>query len=168
MDRSTACALKMVCKSNEVQDVMRTLSKEEVKRFIHGHVGPGRNSSLIFRDAPEVPVPPVNRCRMKRGRGRCRGTPSELALTQMCADHQTRQTGDLNVDGLRCFYASSPGLFQLMFAATLLTGQPVDVNLTCGKQNTPSSYLLQAYSYCCRCITMMRFYDACVCNYMCM
>ena len=95
--------------------------KKDVKRFIHGPFGPGRNSSWIFRDVPEVPVSPVNRCRMKRGRGRCRGTASELALTQMCAYHQTRQTGDLNVDGLRCFYASNTGLFQLIAVRLRLT-----------------------------------------------
>ena len=107
MDLSSARALLVASKNNRVQENMITLFKEETKTF-------GR-SSIFERDVPEVPVPPANRCRMKRGRGRCRGAVSELALTQMCAYHQTRQPGDLNVDGLRCFYASNPGLFQLIF-----------------------------------------------------
>ena len=105
---STARTLTIVCKNNRAQEVMLTLFEEEVKTF-------GRSSSIFDRAVPEVPVHPVNRCRMKRGGGRCRGTTSELALTQMCAYHQTRQIGDFNVDGLRCFHASSPGVFQLMF-----------------------------------------------------
>ena len=133
MDFSTTCMLKMVCKSNRVQEVMLTLFKEEVKTFIHGPFGPGRNSSWICRDVPEVPVPPVNRCRMKRGSGRCRGTASELALMQMCAYHQERHQGYLNVDGMRCIPVSNPGLSQYMCAATLLTGQPTDVNIACGE-----------------------------------
>ena len=106
MDLFTACALKLVCKNNRVQEIMLTMYKDEVKAF-------ARNSSLIFREIPVTPAPPVNRCRMRRGRGRCRGTAGELALTQMCAYHQERHTGDLHVDGLRCMSASNPGLFRL-------------------------------------------------------
>ena len=87
---------------------MLTMYKDEVKAF-------ARNPSLFFREIREIPAPPVNRCRMRRGRGRCRGTASELALTQMCAYHQERRTGYLNVGGLRCMSTSNPGLFRLMF-----------------------------------------------------
>ena len=115
MDLSTARALQIVCKNNRVQEVMLTLFKEEVKTFILQPFGPGRDSSWLFRDVPRVPAPPVNRCRMRRGRGRCRGTASELALTQMCAYHQGRGNGDLRVNDLRCMASSDPVLYRLVF-----------------------------------------------------
>ena len=103
MDLFSACALTMVCKNNRVQEIMLTMYKDELKAF-------ARKNSLFFRDI--IPVPPMNRCRMRRGGGRCRGTPSELALTQMCAYHQERHTGDLNVNHVRCLASSNPGLFR--------------------------------------------------------
>ena len=111
MDLSTACALKMVCKSNRVQEIMLTMYKDEVRAF-------ARKNLLFFNHISSVP--PMDRCRMRRGGGRCRGTPSELALTQMCAYHQERHTGDLSVNNVRCMSASNPGLFRrLVLCRTL-------------------------------------------------
>ena len=93
-------------KNSEVVETMLTRFKEETKTF-------GRNS-MLYRDVPGVPVPPSNRCRMNRGRGRCRGTASELSLTQMCAYHQVRQTSDLNLDGLRILSTANPTLFRFI------------------------------------------------------
>ena len=107
MDLSTARALKIVCNINRVQEIMVTLSKDETKTFAL--------NSMLHQDVPDAPLSPANRCRMKRGGGRCRGTVSELSLTQMCTYHQVRRTGDLNLDGLRCFSTAHPGLFQSVF-----------------------------------------------------
>ena len=106
MDLAAACALTMCCRNNRVQEIMLTMYKDEVKTF-------ARNNSLFFRDI--IQVPPMNRCRERRGKGRCRGAPSELALTQMCAYHQTRRTGDLNVDSLRCLASSDPLFYRVVF-----------------------------------------------------
>ena len=109
MDLASACALKTTCKNNRVQEIMLTMYKDEVKTF-------ARNNSLFFRDI--IQVPPMNRCRERRGRGRCRGAPSELALTQMCAYHQERRTGDLNVNNLRCLASADPLFFRVVFHTT--------------------------------------------------
>ena len=125
MDLSSAQALLLVCKSNAVQQVMLTGYKEEAKAFAH-------NSRRFSRDIPEPPVPPANRCRMRRGGGRCRGAASEvsiaqmwfgqcrcavseLSITQMCAYHQARHVGDLNVDGARRLSVQNSRLFQWDF-----------------------------------------------------
>ena len=109
MDLATACALTMCCRNNRVQEIMLTMYKDEVKAF-------ARNNSLFFRDI--IQVSPMNRCRERRGRGRCRGAPSELALTQMCAYHQERGIGDLRVNDLRCMASSDPALYRLVVHTT--------------------------------------------------
>ena len=106
MDLFSACALTMVCKNNRVQEIMLTMYKDEVKAF-------ARKNSLFFRAI--IQAPPMNRCRERRGKGRCRGAPSELALTQMCAYHQERRTGDLNVNCLRCLASADPLFFRVVF-----------------------------------------------------
>ena len=97
----------MTSNNNRAFEVMLTLFKDETKTF-------GRNS-ILRRDILDVPAPPAIRCRMPRGRGRCRGTISELSLTQMCAYHQARQTGDVNLDNVRRLSTASPGLYTLVF-----------------------------------------------------
>ena len=109
MDLSAACTLKMACQNNRIQEIMLTMYKDDVKEF-------ARKTLVIFRDI--IHAPPMNRCRERRGGGRCRGTPSELALTQMCAYHQERRTGDLIVNDVRCLASSDPVLYRLV--ATLL------------------------------------------------
>ena len=111
MDLATACALTMTCKNNRIQEIMLTMFKDEVRAF-------ARKSLLFFNHI--TPVPPIIRCRMQRGGGRCRGTPSELALTQMCAYHQERHTGDLNVNHVRCMASFDPVLYRVVFAARIM------------------------------------------------
>ena len=108
MDLSSAHALLLACKSNAVQQVMLTCFKEEAKAF-------AQNSRHFSRDIPEPPVPPATRCRMRRGGGRCRGAASEVSIAQMCAYHQARHVGDLNVDGVRCLSVQNSRLFQRVF-----------------------------------------------------
>ena len=114
MDLPSARALMLVCKSNdaihsEAIQVMLLCYTEEANAF-------ARNSAF-FPDAHEQPVPPVNRCVMRRGGGRCRGAASEVSITHMCAYHQVRHTGDLNLDEMRRFSVDHPGLYRLVFPA---------------------------------------------------
>ena len=108
MDLSSARALMLACKSNAAQHIMLTCYKEEAKAF-------AQTNELFSRVVPEPPVPPVVRCRIKRGRGRCRGAVSELSITQMCAYHQDRRCGDNNVEAVRLLAVQSPRLFRLVF-----------------------------------------------------
>ena len=41
---------------------------------------------------------PLTRCVRKRGRGRCRGSVSGIAIYQFCPYHQYQQCGDINVE----------------------------------------------------------------------
>ena len=110
MDLPSARALLFACKSNDAQQVMLLLCyNEEAKAFVQ--------NSAFSRAVPEQPVPPVNRCIMRRGGGRCRGAASEVSITQMCAYHQVRHTGDLNLDGMRRLSVDHPGLYRQVFHA---------------------------------------------------
>ena len=89
-------------RNNQVVEALLTCFKEEAKTC-------GRDSRLVY--VPEVPVPPAQQCRMRRGGGRCRGVVSELATTQSCGDHQVRGTGDLKMNEMRCVSAKKRKLF---------------------------------------------------------
>ena len=86
-------------RNNQVVEALLTCFKEEAKTF-------GRDSMLVY--VPNAPMSPAQRCRMRRGGGRCRGVVSELAATQRCAYHQVRDTGDLKMNETRCMSANSP------------------------------------------------------------
>ena len=98
----------LACKSSAVQHIMLTCYKEEAKAF-------AQTNQLFSRVVPEPPVPPVVRCRIKRGRGRCRGAVSELSITQMCAYHQRQRAGDNNIGAARRLAVQAPGLYRLVF-----------------------------------------------------
>ena len=107
MDLSSARALMTSSKYFKVQRIMLDQYKEEAKEF-------ALNSRYFNQDVSNPRLPPVLRCRMPRGRGRCRGVVPQLALTQMCSNCQERNAGDLNIDGLRCLSTSDQGLYQLV------------------------------------------------------
>ena len=107
MDLYSARSLMISSNNNTVVDVMITLFREESKEF-------ALRSRYFSHNVSNPPMPPVLRCRMHRGGGRCRGVVSQLALTQMCTFHQVRRTGDLNLDGLRCLSTAHPSLFRLV------------------------------------------------------
>ena len=91
----------------EVQRILLDRYKEEAKEF-------ALNSRYFNQDVSNPRLPPVLRCRMPRGRGRCRGAVPQLALTQMCSNCQERNTGDLNINDLRRLSTSEPDLYQLV------------------------------------------------------
>ena len=47
------------------------------------------------------PLPPADRCAEHLDNGRCRGHVSSIAVAQLCAEHQTRSWGDVNLADLR-------------------------------------------------------------------
>ena len=143
MDLATACALTMCCRNNRVQEIMLTMYKDEAKTF-------ARNNSLFFLDI--IQVPPMNRCRERRGRGRCRGAPSELALTQMCAYHQERRTGDLNVNCLRCLASADPLFFRVVSTRLDICKTVRETNKFTGSPKNRNRYLHAFMMYVCACL----------------
>ena len=91
--------------SSEVVQAMHMLFKEETTTF----------GSMFHLNVPEIPVSPAHQCCMRRGAGRCRGVVSELAATQMCAFHQARNKGDLNLDAMRRLSTVAPEAFNHIF-----------------------------------------------------
>ena len=98
----------MTSKKNRAFEVMLKLFKDETTTF-------ALNSRYFSHGVSNPPMPPVLRCRMPRGGGRCRGVVSQLALTQMCSNCQVRNPGDLNINDLRCLSTSDQGFYQLVF-----------------------------------------------------
>ena len=96
MDHRATSALTITNKNNKVVETLLACFKEHTKTCV-------RDSKFVY--VPEVPMPPAQRCRMRRGGGRCRGVVSELATTQLCAYHQVRGTGDLKMNETRCMSA---------------------------------------------------------------
>ena len=106
MDLRSARALLLACKDNPVQSILLESFREDVKEFARSVAG--------FSHEVQPSPAPADRCREARGRGRCRGRVSEIAVTQTCADHQVRRTADLNIDGARLMRADIPLLFHLV------------------------------------------------------
>ena len=113
MDLSSARSLMIASKNNKAVQVMLALYKEEANQF-------ALNSNYFSQDVSNPPVLPVLRCCMRpsRGRGRCRGVVSQLALMQMCTYHQVHCTGDLNINDMRILSTSDQGFYGA------LTGRP--------------------------------------------
>ena len=44
------------------------------------------------------PLLPADRCRERRSGGRCRGRVSPIAACQLCSYHQSRRTGDKDIE----------------------------------------------------------------------
>ena len=111
MDIYSARALRMTSKnSSEVVQAMHMRFKEETTTF----------GSIFHLNVPEIPVSPARRCCMRRGAGRCRGVVSELAATQMCAFHQARNKGDLNLDAMRRLSTVAPEAFNQIFRSGIV------------------------------------------------
>ena len=111
MDLCSARALMMTSKnSSEVVQAMLALFKEETKTF----------GSMFHLNVPDVPASPARRCCMRRGAGRCRGVVSELAATQVCAFHQARNKGDLNLDATRRLSTVAPEAFNQIFRSGIV------------------------------------------------
>ena len=105
MDLSSAQALLLVCKSNAVKQVMLTGYKEEARAF----------ANFWWPHCSSFPEPlarPATQCRMRVGSEQCLCAVSELSVTNMCAYHQVRHRGDLNVDAMRAWVVREPYLFQ--------------------------------------------------------
>ena len=107
MDLKSARALLLTCKNNPVQGILLESFREEAREFAR--------SVSVFRQDVQPIREPADRCREARGGGRCRGCVPELAVTQMCAYHQTQRTSDLNLDSIRRLSTDSPGLFRWVF-----------------------------------------------------
>ena len=75
----------------------------------------------IFRRDVAPPLPPADRCRERRGGGRCRGRVSPIAACQLCNYHQVRRTGDYNIEAGRWALASPVLQFRL-FMTNVLCG----------------------------------------------
>jgi len=51
-----------------------------------------------YRRLLAPPLLPADRCRERRSGGRCRGRVSPIAACQLCSYHQSRKTGDKDIE----------------------------------------------------------------------
>ena len=102
MDVETAQAFVAAAKNplGHCGDILLDGYVEETRRWARG--------TALFRDIVSGPTFPADRCAERRGRGRCRGRVSRVAVAQLCAYHQTRRTGDDNIAGARHFVQGLP------------------------------------------------------------
>ena len=109
----TAAKNLFLCSKNplgRVGDVIFKDYLEDKRAFALSHRGI-RN----YVDYPwargAVLVPPMDRCKERRGRGRCRGRVSGVAVCQFCAYHQERLAGDKELDEWRTCVARARALW---------------------------------------------------------